>query len=241
MFSLVNIQDELLKTRRKHAQVQHSLIQQVEEAKKKGIAIDEFLLKRLHNAPKPGKWQVNSELLDKKKIFSVDDIKSICIQYRLRFLDSKYFKIEGLPTEEVKAIKNLEKELGKEIRSVKMLASLNSFRQENINNTMLLFAEMDENNFYLVHKLGNGFSRYKKIISFPFRSILSLLITCIIIGLPVAFIVPAFIFNTPEKVQYYQMLYLAGFTVSVVFIMVFGGFTFYKKFSRICWNRPYFN
>ncbi|HWY97463.1 MAG TPA: hypothetical protein VNY36_00140, partial [Bacteroidia bacterium] len=144
MFSSINIQDELLKTRRKHAETQHLLMQQVEEAQKKGTAVDEFLLKRIQKAPKPGKWQINTDLLDKKKVFSLDDIKSICIQYRLRFLDSKYFKIEGLPTEDAQAIKNLEKELGKEIRSVKMLAAINSFRQEDVDNALLLFAEMDE-------------------------------------------------------------------------------------------------
>jgi hypothetical protein len=241
MFSSINIQDELLKTRRKHAETQHMLMQQVEEAQKKGTAVDEFLLKRLQKAPKPGKWQINTDLLDKKKVFSLDDIKSICIQYRLRFLDSKYFKIEGLPTEDAQAIKSLEKELGKEIRSVKMLAAINSFRQEDVNNALLLFAEMDENNFYLVHKLGNDFTWYKKIISFPFRSIGALLVTLTIIGLPIAFIVPVLLFSTSEKVQYYQMLYLAAFTVCTAFTIVFGGFTFYKKFSRVCWNRPYFN
>ena len=115
MFSNINIQDELVKTRQKHGQIQHSLKQQVDAALQKGVQVDEFIMKRLQVAPKPGRWKVNPELLDKNKIFSLDDIKSICVQYRLRFLDTKYFKTEELPYEALTAIKNLEKLTGQEI------------------------------------------------------------------------------------------------------------------------------
>ena len=241
MFSSVNIQDELVKIRQKHAGVQHSLTQQVEDAKGKGAPVDEFILRRIRTAAKPGKWNFENQLLDKNKVFSIDDIKSICIQYRLRFLDSKFFKLEDLTADEKNTVKSLEKETGKEITKVKMLASTQFFRQENLTSAPFLFAQLDETNFYLVHKVGVDFKWYKKLISFPFRSILALLITLLVIVLPLMFVIPSVIFSKPEQVQYYQMLYLAGFTVSTLFIVVFGGFTFYKKFSNFCWKSPYLN
>jgi hypothetical protein len=241
MFSNIDIQDELVKTRQKHAQLVYSLKQQVDAALKKGVEVDDFILKRLKTAPKPGKWNINPELLDKNKLFSVDDIKDVCIEYRLRFLDSKYFKMEELPYDAVIAIKNLEKELGKEITHMKIVASAKYFKLEDVHKDPLLFAEVDENNYYLIHKWGNDFSWYKKWLSFPFRSVWSLLLTLIVIGLPLSFIIPAIVFHNPEDVSYYQMLYLAAFTVYTLFTMVFGGFTFYKKFSKVCWNTPYFN
>jgi hypothetical protein len=241
MFSSVNLQDELVKTRQKHAQLQYQLKQQAEEALKKGVQVDEFILKRMKTAPKPGRWQINPEQLDKNKIFSLDDIKSICVQYRLRFLDTKYFKMEQMPYEALQAIKNLEKETGKEISHFKMLASAKFFKLEDVNKDPLLFAQVDENNYYLVHKWGNDFSWYKKILSYPMRSVGSLLVTVIAIGLPFSFGFPALIFHSAEEVKYYQMLYLAAFTIYTLFTLVFGGFTFYKRFSRVCWNSPYFN
>ena len=88
---------------------------------------------------------------------------------------------------------------------------------------------------------GSDFSWYKKWLSYPMRSVWSLLVTLIVIGLPFSIIAPALIFRTSEKIVYYQQLYLAAFVIYTAFTMVFGGFTFYKKFSRVCWNSPYFN
>ena len=241
MFSSVDIQDELLKARQKHAGNVHALMQQVEESKKKGLAADEFILKRLRNAAKPGRLQINNEALDKNKVFSQDDIKSVCILYRLRFLESKYFKMEGLPQEATAAIKDLEKELGGNVGKIKILASPKFFKPGNVKEELLLFTGLDENNYYLVSKWGNSFSWYKKWLAYPLRSIWALLSVLIIIGLPGSFIVPAILFHTPELVQYYQMFYLAAVTITALFTTVFGGFTFHRSFSRACWNSPYFN
>ena len=241
MFSPIDIQDELVKTRQKHAQIQHSLMQQVEAAMKKGQQADEYIMTRLRKAPKPGKWKVDTSLLDKNKIFSLDDIKSICVQYRLRFLDSKYFRMEELPYDAMQAIKNLEKETGKEISHVKMMASAKFFKLEDINKDPLLFAQIDDTNFYLIHKWGSDFKWYKKWLSFPMRSLWSLFISIIVVGLPIAYILPLIWFHTPADRNYYQTLYLAAFTIYTIFTIVYGGFTFYRRFSKACWNSPYFN
>lgn len=241
MFSPVDIQDELVKSRQKHAQIQHSLMQQVEAAMKKGMQADEFILSRLRKAPKPGKWEIDTSLLDKNKIFSLDDIKSVCIKYRLRFLDSKYFRMEELPYDAVQAIKNLEKETGKEVAHIKMAASAKFFKLEDRNKDPLLFAQIDDTNFYLIHKWGNDFRWYKKWLCYPLRSIWTLVLSMSVIGIPLSFIIPALWFHNPADVQFYQTLYLAGFTIYIVFTIVFGGFSFYKNFSKVAWNSPYFN
>ncbi len=241
MFSRIDIQEELIKARQKHAQVQGVLMREVNDALKQGKQADEYILSRLRSAPKPGKSNINPELLEKDRIFSVDDIKTICVHYRLRFLDSKYFKMDELPYDAVIAVKNLEKHLGEDVSHLKIMGAAKFFKLEDRNNDPLLFARIDETNYYLIHKWGNDMEWYNKILAFPFRSILSLLISMAVIGLPVVFLLPLFIFHTAKEIQYYQMLYLAAFVVYAFFIMVFGGFTFYKKFSKICWNSPYFN
>jgi hypothetical protein len=241
MFSSVNIQDELLKIRQKHAQAQYSLMQQANESIKKGEAVDEFLMKRIRKGAKPGKLNTDTEKLDKNKVFSEDDIKSICVQYRLRFLDSKYFNPAEIPQEALTEVSNLENDLGNKVSDVKIVATAKQFKREDKDISPIMFARLDDENFYLVYKWGKEFSGYKKVIVYPLRSILTLLISLLVVVLPFMLIIPAIIFRTPEQVQYYQMLYLAAFTIGTVFILVFGGFTFYKKFSRVCWNKPYLN
>jgi len=241
MFTSVDIQNELIKARQKHAEVQGALMNEVQSALKQGKQADEYILSRLRTAPKPGKSNINPELLEKNRIFSVDDIKSICIDYRLRFLDSKYFKMEELPYDAVIAVKNLEKHLGEEVKHLKIMGAAKFFKLEDRNKDPLLFARIDETNYYLIHKWGKDFAWYNKILVYPFRSILALLMSMLIVGLPIVFLTPLLFFHTAKDIQYYQMLYLAAFTVYTFFVMVFGGFTFYKKFSKICWNSPYFN
>ena len=48
------------------------------------------------------------EKLDANKIYSINTIKRVCIDYRLRFLDIKYFK-NKLPNEVYQKINSLEK------------------------------------------------------------------------------------------------------------------------------------
>ena len=105
MFTPVDIQDELIRVRQKHEKVFRRLSDEVASALKQGKQADEYIVSRLRSAPKPGKANINPDLLEKSRIFSIDDIKAICIDYRLRFLDSKYFKIEELPYDAIMAIK----------------------------------------------------------------------------------------------------------------------------------------
>jgi len=241
MFSPVDIQDELIKVRQKNEKIVRRLTDEVQAALKEGRQADEYILSRLRNAPKPGKSNINPELLEKNRIFSIDDIKSICVSYRLRFLDSKYFKMEELPYDAVIALKKLEKHLGEEVKHLKIMGAAKFFRLEDRNKDPLLFARIDENNYYLIHKWGKDFAWYKKILFYPFRSIMALFISMVAVGVPLALFIPLIFFHTAKEIEYYQMLYLGALIVYTIFVLVFGGFTFYKKFSKICWNNPYFN
>lgn len=241
MFSPIDIQNELVKARQKHAEIQGGLLREANAAIKLGKEVDEYILDKLKKAPKPGKSNINPELLEKNRVFSIDDIKTICVNFRLRFLDSKYFKMEELPYDAVIAIKSLEKHLGEEVKHIKIVGSAKFFKLEDRHKDPLIFARIDDDNYYLIHKWGNDFPWYKKLIAYPFRSVLSLILTMAVLGVPLAFIIPAIIFHKPAEVAYYQMLYLAAVTIYTFFTMVFGGFTFYKHFSKVCWNSPYFN
>ena len=241
MFESVDIHNELVKAKVKHQEVQRSLLRQAEESIKKGQKVDEYIMKRLQAAPKPGKWDVNLDKLDKYKIFSTDDIKAVCITFRLRFLDTKYLHMEELPYDAIVAIKELEKLAGAEIKHTKIAAPSKFFKLEDSNKDPMLFAQIDDNNYYLIHKWGNDLAWYKKILAYPLRSVTTLFITMIGVGIPMALFVPYIFWHTQEDITYYQRFFLAAAVVYAFFMLVFGGFTFYKRFSKVSWNSPYFN
>lgn len=241
MFTPVDIQEELIKTKEKHERIQQSLMAQANAAVKKGMQVDEYIMKKLRTAPKPGKWDVNPDLLDKNRIFSIDDIKAVCIAYRLRFLDTKYFKMEELPYDAITAIKELEKKVGTEIKATKIAAPSSFFKLQDRHKDPMLFARIDENNYYLIHKWGNDIAWYKKWLVYPLRSIYSFLICFSAIGVILAASVPHIFWHTQYDIIYYSRLFLSIVVVYVIFAAVFVGFTFYKHFSRVCWRSPYFN
>ena len=62
--------------------------------------LKEFKIKRNNN--------FNIKLLDINRIYHINQIKKVCIDYRLRFLDIKYFK-NKIPIEASSQIKLLKK------------------------------------------------------------------------------------------------------------------------------------
>jgi hypothetical protein len=63
----------------------------------------------------------NFDLLETKNIYHLDQLKEICIDYRLRFLDTKYFKGD-IPKEAIHKIKRLEKLHNIELQGYKIIA-----------------------------------------------------------------------------------------------------------------------
>jgi len=63
MFSPVDIQEELIRTRDKHDRIFRKLSEEVSSALKQGKQADEYIVSRLRSAPKPGKANINPELL----------------------------------------------------------------------------------------------------------------------------------------------------------------------------------
>ena len=86
--------------------------------------IKDLGIKRLNN--------FDLDLLNKQKIFHLDHIKKICIDYRLRFLDIKYFK-NDLPNDAIKEIdKNLISNRAGRISSDDLLKTKEAYRNKNI-------------------------------------------------------------------------------------------------------------
>ena len=74
-----------------------------------------------------GEEQLDFDALDARRIYHIEDIKTLCIDYRLRFLDSKHFN-GTFPSDAIDAIKDFEAKQGKEIKGFKMIAPAGMFK-----------------------------------------------------------------------------------------------------------------
>ncbi|WP_232517358.1 hypothetical protein [Aquimarina aggregata] len=176
--------------------------------------------------------------LETSRIYHIDQIKKICIDYRLRFLDSKYFKGK-LPNEAIFAIKDLEKKHETELRGFKIIAPSKLFKLENADDP-LLFAPMGNDYFYLVHKWGNDLHPLRKMMMWFFKSFENLLILTFLVSLLLTFMVPNGMFSKTSDTSTFIMIFFFMFK-SVAAVVLFYGFALGKNFNTAIWNSKYFN
>ena len=174
--------------------------------------------------------------LKKENIFHINTIKSTCIDYRLRFLDMKYFKGE-IPLEAIEKIKQMEIDHNKKLNSFKIMAPSIMFRLKKTDDP-LLFIPIGSNYFYLIHKWGNDLAPFRKIRMWPFRSITNLLLTLLFTSYFVTLITPISIFTKNPDSSGFWILFLFMFK-ALVSIILFLGVALGKNFNPKIWNSKY--
>ena len=174
--------------------------------------------------------------LDNDKIFHLNSIRKICIDYRLRFLDIKYFKGE-IPSEAIDKIKQLENDHNKKLNNFKIMAPSIMFRLKKTDDP-LLFVPIGDNYFYLIHKWGNDLAPLRKIRMWPFRSIKNLLFTLLFVSYAITLVTPLSIFTNSPNSSDFWILFLFMFK-AVVSIVLFLGVALGKNFNPKIWNSRY--
>lgn len=177
---------------------------------------------------------------DEERIFSVGEIKSICIKYRLRFLDGQHFKSE-LPYEAVRIIKNLEEQHKTQFSNFKIVAPSEAFELQDCDKDPLLFISLGNDLYYLVHQWGRDMAWYRKFLVFPFRNFITLGSTILgssallSILIPTQFIQPEFGSVTFARFAFFMWSFLC-----LTAIVSYVGFAFFKNISVAQWNNPFF-
>ncbi|WP_109097028.1 hypothetical protein [Aquimarina sp. AU58] len=196
------------------------------------------ILKNLENSSHVVQNVFNLDHIETHSIYHLDQIKKICITYRLRFLDVKYFKGK-LPLSAISAIKNLEKKHQTELKGFKIIAPSKLFKLENADDP-LLFAPMGNDYFYLVHKWGNDLHPLRKFMMWFFKSFENLLILTFLVSLLLTFMVPEGMFTKHSTTSTFIMILFFMFK-SVAAVVLFYGFALGKNFNTVIWNSKYFN
>ena len=177
--------------------------------------------------------------LKSKNIYHISDIKKICIDYRLRFLNIKYFKADIPLTAQTK-LKTFKKEQKLNILDLKIMAPSKLFKLKNADDP-LLFCNLGNDYFYLIDKWGNDLSFFRKISMWPFKSLTNILFFIAFLSLLATLIIPKGIFvydNSPNAEFFITYLFMLK---SIVAIVLFFSFSLGKNFNKAIWNRKYFN
>ena len=178
----------------------------------------------------------NLNKLSKSRIYHIDHIKKVSIDYRLRFLDIKYFK-NKLPIEALKQIKKLEKEHKTKLSEFKIMAPSVLFRLEKKDDP-LLFVPLGNEYYYLIHKWGNDLHPFRKALMWPFKNIWNLLLAVLALSWVFTELTPLSLFTKNQNDSSYWMLLFFMFK-AIASIVLYFGFALGKNFNPAIWDNRY--
>lgn len=234
----VNIKNELKKIRDKNSSGEEllyeirNILQEVENK-------DQRILREIQQ----GKTNIEAnsfelDLLETEKIYHLDQIKKISIIYRLRFLDSRYFKDE-IPYEALMKVKQLQKNHQTTLKGFKILAPEEAFNLKNADDP-LLFVPIGNKYYYLIHQWGNDLSFWRKIKMWPYQSLQNMAIFMFLLSIIFVALIPERFTNgelTPPKFLFFAFIMFQWFLGFKIFFMIKKG----KNFSSTAWKSPYIN
>jgi len=178
----------------------------------------------------------NIDLLESDKVYHLESIKKICIDYRLRFLDSRYFKNE-FPEEAISKIKRLEQEHDIELSGFKVMAPSKLFRLENPDDP-LLFAPIGNGYYYLIHKWGNDLAPLRKLMVLPFKSLDTLMISTFFASVLITYLYSFTLEDNEQFLSHVGLLFLFLFK-SVIAVVIFYAIPRGKNVNEAIWDSKY--
>lgn len=232
-----NIEIQLQKVRNRRT-AESNIMARVKEIFDQEAIKEEHIIQKLTSAGENHINTFNFDLLESGRIYHLSDIEKICIDYRLRFLDSSYFKAE-IPIEAISEIKKLEKQHQTSLKGFKIIAPSKLLKLDNADDP-LLFAPMGNNYFYLIHKWGNDLHPLRKILMWPFKYIENFVLVLLICSFLLALMVPDGLFSPKQNTTQFFIIFFFVFKW-IAGLSIFYGVKLGKNFNSAIWQSRYYN
>lgn len=237
MFESIRLTNELSAARLKYRKHEDILLDEVKNILNSDLLKENKILNHLKFYNKAFELMDETEG-NRNLIYSLNEIKQVCINNRLRFIDSQYYKKE-IPYEAVLKIKDLNTEYRKDLKGFKILAPAKALNNENLNLPCLLFAQTVNDNYYLIHKWGGELKWYNKIKYFPLRTFETLFLSVALFTLLVDISLPVELITLDRTAPYWCGYRVATYFHLLIFFIGFttyATFAFHKNLSKSDWN-----
>ncbi|MCT4623437.1 MAG: hypothetical protein N4A46_07425 [Schleiferiaceae bacterium] len=177
-----------------------------------------------------------------ENLFELNDIKNICIHYRLRFLDAKLFK-GHVPFRALLKMRRIEREHDFKFKSFKIIAPAELFQLEEKDKDPMLFGQMDNNKFYFIHKWGKDMHPLRKVLVFPFRSIETFIKSIFVVAAAIALSIPSSVMvsSPTENAFHIRMVFFFYVLFAVTAWSILFAYPRLKNFNASLWNSKYFD
>jgi hypothetical protein len=207
------------------------LLEEVNALLKEEEEVESAILNRIKRGSITGEDFQASSPLKEERVYTLEQIRKLCIIYRLRFLDSKAFKGE-IPYEAIRKIKKLEQQWGLELNNFKIVAPKKLFHLEDKNSDPLLFVQLSENRFYFIHKWGGEINAFRALLAFPLRSFMNMFWFLVGVAFVFSLLIPTASIDVFAFLFVHSFIAICGLTSMLVFSLR-------ENFSNIEWDSKY--
>jgi hypothetical protein len=238
LFKRLNIKNELIKERSR----QQRLMNEVSSILNESLESDKEILGRLKEKNKNNSQSLLMIPDDEAGIFSIEQIRQICIRYRLRFLPTHLFKA-AFPYDAIIRIKQLERELETRIDDFRIIAPSKAFDLENINQDPLLFARLADGKYYLIHNWGKDLKWYRRFLTWPLQNFKTYFITLWFLAGLLAFSIPSSVMHqlSTESEMFLRLWLTVHSFIAFMGITLWLALSYEKTFSANNWESKYYN
>lgn len=236
MKNTTNIEKELLLERSKF-KTEVRILEEVSSILEENEAERNNIKDVLENCNSTKANDFKFDLLETDRIFHLVQIRSVSVDYRLRFLNSSFFK-DGIPEEAISKIHALEKEHNTKLDGFMIMAPTKAFQLLSYDDP-LLFAPIGNNYYYLIHKWGNDLSPTRKWKVLPFKNLFNFVIFSLLVSLLVTLLTPES--KLSKSVPMADVIIFLFAFKSIVAVLMYAFFMMGKNFNVAIWDRKYFN
>ncbi len=236
LLNKTNLETELILERKKF-NVENDILNDVRLILSENQNRRDAISKELSAKSSTNENKFDFDLLETDKIFHLEQIKKVSIDYRLRFLDSHLFKNE-IPEEAISKINLLEKNHDTTLEGFKIMAPSKTFQLMSYDDP-LLFAPIGNNYYYLIHKWGNDLSATRKLKVLPFKSLFHFLFMTLLLSVLITLLIP--VNNLSRSIPLAGFIEFLFVWKGVIAVGLYGFFMAGKNFNTRIWNRKYFN
>jgi hypothetical protein len=237
----LNLMNALLHERSKHNE-EEELIRAFRKVLEEDDATDAKILATIRQSANEvdDLPELHARNLDPNRIFHENDIRAICVKYRLRFLDAALFKGD-IPYEAITEVKRIQRNEGLTPNHFKIVAPAGLFKLKYKDKDPLLFLSLGNGYYYLVHKWGKDLHYLRGLLMYPFRTFTTLFKSIVFFSLALATLMPSSVVMGPHDTSsipirviffFYVLIALCGLTSLY-------GFSRMKNFSSVLWNSKY--
>lgn len=178
--------------------------------------------------------------LDADRIFTLSEIRQLCIIYRLRFLDASRF-INEIPQEALDKIREIQQTENKTLAGFKIVAPASMFHLIQKDKDPMLFLDLGNNRYYLVHKWGKDLKVWRKWLVYPLRKFETFLFTLVSIAFIGAIIPSDSVMMGPydSSALPIRVIFFFYLLIALSGLGALYGYSRMKDFSDRLWNSKY--